>query len=930
MLQDMRQKGAVVAPLLAIGLFIGRILSELQVHQGWVLPVIITAVCTLLIGWFFIKWHIKPGWPAILLLFYVFYPEPTPQIASQTALFVLLLLLSMSSVYKVLGTGYWVLGIGYCSLFAFFLLLYLFTLSPGVLPADNGELQVVAHQLGVAHPPGFPLYTLLAHGMTLLPWSTAYEVNLFSAVTSTITLLVVYQWVYQLTKGHWGALTAVLALGSSTTFWAQATTANIRSLTGLFAALAFYILLCYWQPNTSNRPKLLSWFALVLSLGLTHHASLVFMAVVWGVFVFIVEWKWVKEARHWIRPFLAGLIGLLPLLYLPWRAPADVRGSSSDLATWNGFLDHVLARGFRGDFFYFVEPAVLWQRLKIMGNVMTFQFAPWLLVGMAVGIVLLTWRNRKLALLLGGSFAIHTFITATYRAPQTVEYMLPAYIPAVLCLGYAVEQVFRSHRVVGAIFAAGMLVTAVIQTLHHYPSYAALHHDTSTHTYIQLLLEQAPPDAVILADWHWATPLWYLQEVEGLRPDVTVRFVFPEGEPYAQTWARRIGEELENGRFVIATHFDEETYAQLPPAEPISDAFLFRPQPRTNLPSEFTALEQDLSDTIHVVGYQIQPTAIEIGQEAIFTLAWQPIPSLQSPISLFAHLVGSDGLIYAQQDLTVLSQPADITLTQFRLTPRLGAMPGEFAIFIGVAGSEGRTQFTTLTVTAMRSHPTTQHPVYRTIAKERPFLRLVGYDWDTTLPGQTRLYLHWQTEQGYQTEVRDNITAEILNLPPSVGPWGVISEQWTVNSGQLGEHYVPFGQGIVWLGDTFSPPSSLLTPRSPFLSSHQFTTSRPLTRDLVISVRLIGYETDNFQWDWWDLEDSVPAMGAIPTLKWITGSRVWSPHNLVVSEAAYAGQTMGATLRLYDAFTNRPLPILDERITNQFPWVPLGMATSEP
>jgi hypothetical protein len=204
-------------------------------------------------------------------------------------------------------------------------------------------------------------------------------------------------------------------------------------------------------------------------------------------------------------------------------------------------------------------------------------------------------------------------------------------------------------------------------------------------------------------------------------------------------------------------------------------------------------------------------------------------------------------------------------------------------------------------------------------------LRLVGYDWDNTLD-TPRLYLHWQTEQGYQTEVRDDISPDGFALPPYFGPWGVVRTNRQLTNNQQ-QKYVPFSQGIIWTGEKFdqSPLSSLqeLTLRQTFHSS------RPVLRDLVVSVRLIGYEADGFHWAWWNLDDWIPAMGAIPTLKWISGSGVTSPHTLQVDESAQPGQTIGATLRLYDAFTNRPLPILDNRITNdlQLPWVPLGQTT---
>src|SRR5262245_13053964 len=70
------------------------------------------------------------------------------------------------------------------------LMLYWVTLSPGVLPADAGEFQLVAAKLGVAHPPGYPLYTMLAWLFTLLtPADPARGVNLFSAVTMALTVM---------------------------------------------------------------------------------------------------------------------------------------------------------------------------------------------------------------------------------------------------------------------------------------------------------------------------------------------------------------------------------------------------------------------------------------------------------------------------------------------------------------------------------------------------------------------------------------------------------------------------------------------------------------------------------------------------------------------------------------------------------------------
>ncbi len=930
---------------MALGLFGGRVLSELVpilTGHSLVKALLLTAV-TLIIAIYLTQFNKnRRHWPLFFLLFYLFYPEPNPETAVFTLLFVFI-------IYLLNRNALWPMGVWAAGTAVVFAALYIATLSPDILPADNGEFQLVATQLGVAHPPGFSLYTLLAHGMTRLPLpaTPAYKVNLFAALTSAATLLLLFLTVYKLTNRRGAAVTAVIALGTATTFWAQATTANIRSLTGLLAALMIYALVRFsgYEAGRLESRKLeardywLAVFALALGLGVTHHASLVFMGVVFLIFVLAVDFSLVRQPRRWIRPFLFGLLGLLPLLYFPLRAGADVRGASGDLATPGGFLNHILALGFRGDLFYFITPADLWQRFQVMGNVLTFQFSPWLLAGMGVGFWVMLRHDRRLALLLGGSFALHTFITATYRAPQTVEYMLPAYVPLAIGLGYGIGQVAGGKwQVAGrkvmpvyeAVYGAIMLTAAIYQGWQYYPSYAYLHRDSSTRDYTQLLLEQAPDKAVILADWHWATPLWYLQEVEGLRDDVDVQFVFPEGESYADTWARRIETELANGRSVIATHFDEGAYANLPLPEPLGDAFLFRQQPRTAVPPYFAPLDVTLSNGLRVVGYDLSPAAVEIGQEAVLTIAWEREAGSSASYALFAHLVGDDGRLYAQDDLPARSQSAGITLTQFRLTPRLGAAPGDFAIMLGAADDpDGRTAIASLPVTAMSQPPVTQHKVYRTVPSGRPLLRLVGYDWDNTLPERPRLYLHWQTEQGYQTEIRDDFPP----MPAYFGPWNrlIHNSQFTIHNSQF---YIPLGQGLVWTGAPFSLQPSAFSLQPSAFSLQQpviFRSRHPITHDLVISVRLIGYEADGYHWAWSDLDDSIPAMGAIPTLKWIAGSTVRSPHRLIVDSAVQPGQPVGAVLRVYDAFTNRPLPILDERIVNelQLSWVPLGQGRWE-
>ena len=61
-----------------------------------------------------------------------------------------------------------------------------------------------------------------------------------------------------------------------------------------------------------------------------------------------------------------------------------------------------------------------------------------LLVAAAAGLVLMVWRDWRLFTLLAGSLVLHTFVTITYRAPQTVEYLMPGgYPPVAIAAGLA-------------------------------------------------------------------------------------------------------------------------------------------------------------------------------------------------------------------------------------------------------------------------------------------------------------------------------------------------------------------------------------------------------------------------------------------------------------------------------------------------------------
>jgi hypothetical protein len=654
-------------------------------------------------------------------------------------------------------------------IFLVFLLLYTATLLPDVLPADEGEFQRVAATAGVAHPPGYPLHTMLGWLFAHLPLgpNPAWRANFFSAVTAAATVALVFHTARRLTKSTWGGLVAALTLGSATTFWATATTASIRPLTAFFTALCIYALTQHAvalrstrrntfhvsHPQPSNDRNLVL-FALALSLGLTHHLSLLFPATVFIAYLTLVDPGLLRQPRRWLKPIAAFALGLLVLAYLPLRGAPELR-------TLPGFFHYFLGLGFRGDMF----ALNLLGRLIILPTLLRFQFNPLLLLAMSFGALLLLWRDRKLALLLVGSFLVHTAINLTYRAPQTVEYEMPAYVSLALLAAVPCGEISNLKSQISSRLPLSivncllivLLIASVVNLTAHLPSYRARAQSRDARACAETLLRDAPADAVILANWHWFTPMRYLQQIEELRPDVTVEYVFPQGHSLAQNWVDRIKEYAPQRPVIVVRYFEHE-YGELPyRIEPFDQAFLVRTEPNFTLPPDLTPLDVTLGEQIEFLGYWLETDKTEPSRPLVLTLAWSPVVAPTSDLSFFAQLIGPDGRLWsAARDPR---QPAgrltteEVVVERFVVYPLLHASPGDYALVVGayLPGEPGAPRLVSadgadaVRLTAVRLQPSTLRPVtkHTSLVSFAGGPTLIGADYDTGVPGQVRVYLHW-------------------------------------------------------------------------------------------------------------------------------------------------------------------------------------------
>jgi len=342
------------------------------------------------------------------------------------------------------------------------LLLYYRTYVPWVLPSDSGEFQVLAHQLGVAHTTGYPVYLLLAKAFILLvpAPSIAAGVNLFSAFMASVTVGLVFLGGRLLVQRRWLPLFGAAALAVGYTFWSQALIAEVYSTGAAFLA-AVCVLVLYWyrargteHPSTAPREPMRgsaqdAWhgwplFAagIIGGLGLGVHASVAMFAP--AVVIFLLS-QWDRR-REWLLPALLGgaaglLLYLVAFLFVDLHAaPANIFNAAYSPArsNWDLTADD-LASPIRR--IVFLMTAVQWRSAMFAGPLLDTparlgeylvglprEFSVLTLVLIVTGAATLFRRDRRLGWFFASALLIHWACYFNYRVGDLYVFYIPGYV----------------------------------------------------------------------------------------------------------------------------------------------------------------------------------------------------------------------------------------------------------------------------------------------------------------------------------------------------------------------------------------------------------------------------------------------------------------------------------------------------------------------
>jgi hypothetical protein len=453
------------------------------------------------------------------------------------------------------------------------LLLYSWTLAPTVTLVDSGELIVVAQGLGVAHPPGFPLWVILAHLASLVPWgSVAVRINfssaLFAALASAILTLVVAElmittpylptWkkrsAQQKGKAEDSrigqllicapALGAGLLIAFSRTLWSYATIAEVYTLNTLLILVVLFLMLRWRRCIVADRRDAGQaitthdgWlYAAALTFGLAlgvHHVTVGLVLPAVAVIVYRTEGLRFFASRRLVYAALIS-VGALVAVYafLPFAA------SRSPVINWGNPRSvqeiwwHITGRQYR--VFLSFTPKMMGAQFFEFCKMASREFGPaWLplpLVFAFAGIGSAFKRDRTTFWFLLFIVIANLAYDLSYQIAEDKDaYYLPVFISIAIAAGLGIRwliqlavsksmPVTRSYLVA----ATAILLTSATAFAANWPVNNRRDYFIA-HDYVENLLGTIEPNGLLLTqDWQVASPMFYAQEMEQRRRDVKV------------------------------------------------------------------------------------------------------------------------------------------------------------------------------------------------------------------------------------------------------------------------------------------------------------------------------------------------------------------------------------------------------------------------
>ncbi len=676
------------------------------------------------------------------------------------------------------GARPWLDGVVGGALALFVLAVFVRTLAPTVayLFDDSLEFQLLAVRMAIAHPTGYPLYSILIKLATLLPvGDVAYRVNFVSAVSGALAVLFVYLAGRRVTDRfvtannrvgellvRLPALTAALVLAFGAIFWSQAVLAEVYAPQAALTAAIMWVAL-RWGAGVSEReraavargqPSLIP-LAFLAGLMLTHHRLSVLMYPALVVYVLSYDRSFLRQPLTLLKLAAVFLAPLLLYLYLPIRGTVTSSLDGAYQNTLDGFVNWILGTAYT---------VFLTQNPLNQERDASYFLALWLddltlpgllaVLGGFVALFMRAWREWALLVL---ALAANLAFALTYRVADIDVFFIPSFVLAALLLAAGLAGLLWllfylwSSRVALAAALLGGLVLLIVPFSLYQSNYARvdLSQKTDVAEYGQSILSQPlEENATLIGILGEMSLVRYFQETQGLRPDVETVAADLE-----QDRLRAVQDALARQRSVYLTR-PLEGLAEAVSLSALGPLIEVHPKPnRQAPPAPAHALDLTFED-VKLLGYTraggaddgtgepARPRAIPV------TLYWQPLKKIANDRLVSLKLVAPDGRLAGQIDRqpvrdaypTSAWRNKEYIADAYDVPVFVGAMPGEYALQVTLYDPEsghvyGQTELERVQVDpSVRDVPRELLGIDRAVLAPVGGIELSGYSLDTSEP----------------------------------------------------------------------------------------------------------------------------------------------------------------------------------------------------
>lgn len=425
-------------------------------------------------------------------------------------------------------------------------IVYLSTLAPGLYFIDTGELATVCVKLGVAHPTGYPLFTLLGNLFSKIPIGEyIYRLNLMCAVFSSITTLIFFNMVYFILteldlnkvqdknlrffvkeENNFLALvisfSSSLVLAFSSTFWNTSNSLEVYSLHVLLIVSVMYLFLIaanIFMKGDFNLRYLLV-FAFVLGLSFTNHLSTIFLSIGFLYLYFAINGFSKLSFQKIVIMAIPFTTALSVYLYFFFRGDNTIIAWGNPV-NWDNFVRHITGKQF--SVWMFTSTGSAAKQFAHFIDIFPKEFFYFPVIVAIFGLIEAFIKQKRFFIFTTLLFIFNILYAINYDIHDIDTYFLLSFVVSsiwfALGLRFLLEKV-KANNLVATLIAVIIPLTAI------YGNYDKnnLKNSVFVKEYTENVFKSARQNSIIMStQWDfWVSPSFYMQYVNNLRPDIIV------------------------------------------------------------------------------------------------------------------------------------------------------------------------------------------------------------------------------------------------------------------------------------------------------------------------------------------------------------------------------------------------------------------------